>query len=122
MQAKATLSAFGRPVPELPVRDVERAQAHYRDKFGFQVGWLYPGEEIGAVNRDETAIFFRRRSGAFEPAVHWVYAPDIETMYQEMRACRCKHHRAAGKEALGPHAIHRRGSRRQSLLLPPGLT
>ena len=28
MQAKATLSAFGKPVPELPVRDVERAQAH----------------------------------------------------------------------------------------------
>lgn len=86
MQAKASLSSFGRPVPELPVRDVPRAQAHYRDKFGFEVGWLYPGEEIGAVNRDETAIFFRRRSDAFEPAVHWVYAPDIETMYREMRA------------------------------------
>jgi uncharacterized glyoxalase superfamily protein PhnB len=87
MQAKATLSAFGRPVPELPVRDVERAQAHYRDKFGFEIDWLYPGGEIGAVHRDETAIFFRRREASFEPAVHWVYAPDIESTYRQMRSC-----------------------------------
>jgi uncharacterized glyoxalase superfamily protein PhnB len=86
MQAKATLSSFKfhQPTPELPVRDVERAQAHYRDKLGFQVGWLYPGGELGAVNRDEAAIFLRRRSGDFEPAVHWVYAPDIEAMYQAL--------------------------------------
>lgn len=36
MHAKATLSSFtfSPPVPELPVRDVTRAQAHYRDKPG----------------------------------------------------------------------------------------
>jgi uncharacterized glyoxalase superfamily protein PhnB len=86
MQAKATLSSFtfGHPTPELPVRDVERAQAHYRDTLGFRVGWLYPGGDIGSVNRDETTIFFRRRSGDFEPAVHWVYAPDIEAMHRAM--------------------------------------
>ena len=41
MQAKASLSSFkfSPPTPELPVRDVVRAQAHYRDKLGFQVGW-----------------------------------------------------------------------------------
>ena len=52
MHAKATLSSFtfSPPVPELPVRDVARAQAHYRDK-------------------------------PFEPAVHWVYAPDIEAIH-----------------------------------------
>jgi catechol 2,3-dioxygenase-like lactoylglutathione lyase family enzyme len=83
MQAKATLSSFtfSQPTPELPVRDVERAQAHYRDKPGFQVGWLHAGGEIGAVNRDHAAIFLRRRSGSFEPAVHWVYAPDIEAVH-----------------------------------------
>jgi predicted enzyme related to lactoylglutathione lyase len=86
MLAQASLSSFAQPVPELPVRDVERAQAHYRDKFGFQIGWLYPGGEIGAVNRDNTAIFFRRRKTPFEPAIHWVYSPEIETAYEQMRA------------------------------------
>src|SRR5262245_50877382 len=88
MLAKASLSSFNfsQPVPELPVRDVERAQSHYRDKLGFQVGWLYPGGDIGAVSRDDTAIFLRRRGGDFEPAVHWVYAPDIEVSYDALRA------------------------------------
>jgi uncharacterized glyoxalase superfamily protein PhnB len=83
MQAKAALSSFTfhNPTPELPVRDVQRAQAHYRDKLGFRVGWLHGDGEIGAVNRDHTAIFLRRRTGAFEPAVHWVYAPDIEAIH-----------------------------------------
>ena len=83
MQAKASLSSFkfSQPTPELPVRDVVRAQAHYRDKLGFQVGWLHAGGEIGAVNRDQEAIFLRRRHGSFEPAVHWVYAPDIEAIH-----------------------------------------
>ena len=101
MQAQAALSSFGRPVPELPVRDVERAQAHYRDKFGFHIGWLYPGGEIGAVNREETAIFFRRRSGAFEPAVHWVYSPEIEATYEQMRAAGANITEPLGKKPWG---------------------
>jgi uncharacterized glyoxalase superfamily protein PhnB len=88
MQPQASLSAFrfNTPTPELPVKDVERAQAYYRDKLGFHVGWLYPGGEIGAVHRDQASIFFRRREGAFEPAVHWVYAHDIESVYAGLRA------------------------------------
>ena len=86
MQPKASLTSFkfSHPTPELPVRNVERAQAHYRDKLGFAIGWVYPGGEIGAVNRDDTAIFLRRRDGAFEPAVHWVYSPDIEATHQAL--------------------------------------
>ena len=40
---------IGPPVPELPVSDVERAQQHYRDVLGFEIGWLTPGKELGAV-------------------------------------------------------------------------
>ena len=86
MQPKASLTSFGQPVPELPVHDVELAQRHYRDKFGFQIAWLYPGKEIGAVSRDETAIFLRRRDEPFEPVVHWVYAPDIDSAYRELKS------------------------------------
>jgi uncharacterized glyoxalase superfamily protein PhnB len=80
------LASFNTPVPELPVADVERAQAHYRDTFGFQVGWIQPDKEIGAVNRDRTAIFLRKRAAPFEPAVHWVHAPQLDTAYEELKA------------------------------------
>jgi hypothetical protein len=66
---KQLQTTFGHPTPELPVEDVERAQQHYRDALGFEIGWLYPGGDIGAVSRDNVPIFFRRRSRPFEPAV-----------------------------------------------------
>ena len=72
--------------PELPVEDVERAQQHYHDALGFEIGWLYPGGDIGAVSRDNVAIFFRKRTRPFEPAVHWVFAADIDATYAELRS------------------------------------
>ena len=70
MGAKETMNSIGHPVPELPVADVERAQQHYRDAPGFEIGWLHPGKEIGAVSRGNVAIFFRKKKPPFEPAVH----------------------------------------------------
>jgi uncharacterized glyoxalase superfamily protein PhnB len=82
---KKLRTTFSPPTPELPVTDVERAQRHYRDTLGFEIGWLVPGKEIGAVSRDNVSIFFRRRSQPFEPAVHWVFAADIDATYEELR-------------------------------------
>ena len=81
---------FSPPTPELPVEDVERAQEHYRDVLGFKIGWLYPGREIGAVSRDDAAIFFRKRSRPFEPAIHWVFVEDIDAIYGELGASGAK--------------------------------
>ena len=61
MSATGPLTVIGQPVPELPVADVERAQKHYRDALGFEIGWLYPGNEIGAVSRGRVAILFREK-------------------------------------------------------------
>ncbi|HET7206256.1 MAG TPA: VOC family protein [Terriglobales bacterium] len=80
------LNPIGQLVPELPVLDVERAQRHYRDALGFQIGWLYPTKDIGAVSRDKVAIFFRKRTPPFDPAVHWVFAEDIDAVYQELQS------------------------------------
>jgi uncharacterized glyoxalase superfamily protein PhnB len=79
-------TSIGPPVPELPVADVERAQEHYRDALGFEIGWLYPGKEIGAVSRDGSAIFFRKRDLPFEPAVHWIFSTDIDESYRELQS------------------------------------
>jgi uncharacterized glyoxalase superfamily protein PhnB len=83
---KQSFTTIGQLVPELPVADVERAQQYYRDVLGFEIGWLYPGKEIGSVSRGTVAIFFRRREGTFEPAVHWVFAKDIDATYEELRS------------------------------------
>jgi predicted enzyme related to lactoylglutathione lyase len=86
MEAKQNLTSIGPPVPELPVVDVERAQQHYRDALGFEIGWLYPDKGIGAAMRQNTTVFFRKRQEPFEPAVHWMFAPDIDASYQELQS------------------------------------
>jgi predicted enzyme related to lactoylglutathione lyase len=82
----STKQPFNHPVPELPVMDVERAQQHYRDALGFEIGWLDSSKEIGAVSQGDVAIFFRKRSPPFEPAVHWVFAEDIDATYEELKS------------------------------------
>jgi len=79
------LSTIGQPVPALPVVDVERAQQYYHDVLGFEIGWLSPGKEIGAVSRGDVVIFFRRTKPPFAPAVHWVFAEDIEAPYGKLK-------------------------------------
>jgi len=81
-----TLTTIGPPVPELPVVDVEKAQQYYRDVLGFEIGWLDPGKGIGAVSRGKAVIFFRRRQEPFEPAIHWIFAADIDATYEEFRS------------------------------------
>jgi len=86
MSTREPLTKIGQLVPELPVADVERAQQYCRDTLGFEIGWLYPGKEIGAVSRGNVAIFFRKRTPPFEPAVHWVFAEDLDASYNEMKS------------------------------------
>lgn len=83
-------TTFAHPTPELPVDDVERAQQHYRDALGFEIRWLEPSGDIGAVSRDGFAIFFRRRERPFEPAVHWIFAAQIEETYRELQSMGAK--------------------------------
>lgn len=86
MSAKEKMSSIGQAVPELPVADVERAQQHYRDALGFEIGWLYPDKEIGSVSRGRASIFLRKRKPPFQPAIHWVFAEDIDALYQELKS------------------------------------
>ncbi|MGD0731108.1 MAG: VOC family protein [Terracidiphilus sp.] len=86
MDKKDKMIPMGRPVPELPVAEVERAQQHYRDALGFEIGWLYPNNEIGAVSRGEVVVFFRKRMPPFEAAVHWSFAEDIDALYEELKS------------------------------------
>jgi catechol 2,3-dioxygenase-like lactoylglutathione lyase family enzyme len=86
VDALAKLTSIGPPVPELPVADVERAQQHYRDSLGFEIGWLTEGKEIGAVSRDRAVIFFRKKDLPFDPTVHWSFVEDIDATYRELQS------------------------------------
>jgi len=76
--------ALSQPVPELPVSDVEKAQEYYRDIFGYKIEWIYPTKEIGAISKGENVLFFRKREGEFDPAVHWVFADDVDVTYNKL--------------------------------------
>ena len=80
------LTIPGPPVPELPVVDVERAQQHYRDVLRFEIAWLMPGKEIGAVTNGKATLFLRKKEAPFEPSVHWVFAEDIEASFQDLQS------------------------------------
>jgi predicted enzyme related to lactoylglutathione lyase len=82
---KESRTTLGPPTAELPVADVERAQQHYRDALGFEISWLEPSKSIGAVSRENVSIFFRQRNESFEPAVHWIFAEDIDAAYEELQ-------------------------------------
>jgi uncharacterized glyoxalase superfamily protein PhnB len=86
VKQKELRTTLAPPTPELPVEDVERAQQHYRDALGFEIQWLYPGGELGAVSRGDVAIFFRKRDRPFEPAIHWIFAAEIDATYDELRS------------------------------------
>ena len=86
MDAQEKLTSIDQLVPELPVADVKRAQQHYKDALGFEIRWLFPDEEIGAVSNGKVAIFFRKRTPPFEPAIHWVFAEDVDASYQELKS------------------------------------
>jgi uncharacterized glyoxalase superfamily protein PhnB len=83
---KVKSNAISKLTPELPVADVERAQQYYKDVLGFEIGWLYPGKGIGAVSNGNVAIFFRKREAPFEPAIHWVFAEDIDATYLDLKS------------------------------------
>jgi catechol 2,3-dioxygenase-like lactoylglutathione lyase family enzyme len=75
---------LAQPVPQLPVADVEKAQAYYRDVLGFEVGWIDADKSIGAVVRDDIAIFLAKQD-QLSPNTHWIFAIDINASYQEMK-------------------------------------
>src|SRR6266550_4361823 len=61
----------------------ERISLHHRVT---RPQFLCLGKEIGAASRGDVAIFFRKRQPPFEPAVHWVFAEDIDASYQELKS------------------------------------
>jgi predicted enzyme related to lactoylglutathione lyase len=77
---------IAQPVSQLPVEDVEKAQIYYKEILGFDITWTEKDKSIGAVGRDEIAIFFLKTKGKIEPNIHWMFAEDVDLTYAEFKA------------------------------------
>jgi catechol 2,3-dioxygenase-like lactoylglutathione lyase family enzyme len=77
---------IGQPVPQLPVEDVEKAQIYYKEFLGFEILWTYPDKSIGAVGREDVAIFFAKTNRSIEPNIHWIFSENVDLTYAEFKA------------------------------------
>nr|WP_254899020.1 VOC family protein [Thalassococcus arenae] len=75
---------FSAPTPELPVRDVRAAQAHYRDRLGFDIAWYNDEGCIGAVSRDDWVVFLRGTNGPIVPQVCWLFVEDVDAAADDL--------------------------------------
>jgi len=83
---KEKMSSIGKPVPELPVADVERAQQHYRDALGFEIGWLFPGEGIGAASHGDMGQYSFARELRHLNLPFTGVAQDIDATCEELKS------------------------------------
>jgi catechol 2,3-dioxygenase-like lactoylglutathione lyase family enzyme len=70
-------SEFPGAVPEIPVSDINKAVAYYKDKLGFKVDW--GGEELGlaGISRENCRMFlanpdYRVQYGNVGPVLIWL--------------------------------------------------
>ena len=73
---------LAQPTPELPVRDLAAALAHYRDRLGFEMAWHDAAGRIAGVARGECAIFLRESDAPVHPVTLWIYAEDIDAAHE----------------------------------------
>lgn len=70
--------SFPKAVPEIPVADIDKAQAYYRDCLGFHIDWDdMEGGGIGGISRGECRMFltngmFREGYGNGAPVLVWI--------------------------------------------------
>jgi uncharacterized glyoxalase superfamily protein PhnB len=71
--------------PQLPVADVARVQAYYRDVLGCRIAWTW-GNGYGAVLNDEVRIFFSREDKPQAGSWMCIFVEDADALYAQYRA------------------------------------
>jgi len=60
------------PIPQIPVRDLERAISFYQSRLGFALDWKYE-DGIAGVSREEARLFLDRVvEGTLNPVRVWL--------------------------------------------------
>jgi len=77
--------------PEIPVADLTRALAYYRDQFGFMIDWSDEQLGLAGLSRGAARVFmasaeYRSGRGARGPMVLWLNLADraeVDALYGE---------------------------------------
>ena len=91
-------SEFPGPVPEIPVRDINKAAAYYQTKLGFTLDW--GGEEVGlaGISKGNCRMFlanqkYRKEYGNVGPTLTWLNLEskeEVDEMYRVWSASEVK--------------------------------
>jgi uncharacterized glyoxalase superfamily protein PhnB len=87
------LPDFPKAIPEIPVRDVEKAAEYYRDVLGFSFDWGDDKGGIGGISQGECRMFltntqFREHYGTAGPATIWLNLNskhEVDELHQRWR-------------------------------------
>jgi predicted lactoylglutathione lyase len=91
-------SEFPGPVPEIPVRDINKAAAYYQTKLGFTLDW--GGEEVGlaGISKGNCRMFlanqeYRKEYGNVGPTLTWLNLEskeEVDELYRVWSASEVK--------------------------------
>ena len=91
-------SEFPRPVPEIPVRDINKAAAYYQTKLGFTLDW--GSEELGlaGISKGNCRMFlanqeYRKEYGNVGPTLTWLNLEskeEVDELYRVWSASEVK--------------------------------
>jgi uncharacterized glyoxalase superfamily protein PhnB len=87
------LTGFPKAVPEIPVKDVEKAAEYYVNVLGFSFDWGNDPGGIGGISQGECRMFltntsFREQYGTTGPVVIWLNLDskrEVDELYQRWR-------------------------------------
>ncbi|MCC6928715.1 MAG: VOC family protein [Gemmatimonadaceae bacterium] len=86
--------ALPRPVPELPVENLERAVAYYASRLGFTIDWNDPTIGLAGLSSGSCRLFlasadFRKGRGTAGPALTWLNLDsndDVDALFRAWEA------------------------------------
>ncbi len=72
------------PVPQIPVKDLDRAIEYYQSRLGFDLDWKYE-DGIAGVSRDDARLFLDRvAEGPLHPVRVWINlcsVAEVDSLY-----------------------------------------
>ena len=102
---------FPGPVPEIPVRDITAAAAHYQDSLGFTLDW--GGDELGlaGISRGGCRLFLaneehRKTHGTVGPTLTWLNLDSKQAVDELYLAWSASHARLRSKPESKPWGLY----------------
>ena len=81
------MPSLTRVAPELPVRDLAEALAHYESRLGFAVAMRMPAGDYAIVERDGVALhLYQVADESPTPASAHIFATELDDLFAELES------------------------------------